>query len=393
MKRILAILLCLCMILMGSGCSGSGNNDTVSTPPPSDSLSDPNEGDTRSMHAVSLIQISEDTLADDGNVIFTRSYQAIDVTMGDPAIAHAIKTSLKGQIDNALESAFELEAIAQSEYTGSDQWISYFTQIHYTPTRIDQAVLSLFVNHSSYSGGTHPSLSTASVTYDLSTGNALTLEDILVDGIDNSSLADLVNQALSPNAEDLWYDYEETISDHFSGNLKDASNWYFSKTGLCFHFEPFMIAPYSAGTIIASIPYDRLDGVLLQKYLPEKQTEADGSISVSTQDRTASTPANIAPVEMDANGTALLLCPDGAVNDVRIEIGTWSGSAMRYITTSTIFAADYMDDDCGILLTVDLTNADISLRLTYQSNSQEIQAQITTDSNGNPILQPNESII
>ena len=231
------------------------------------------------------------------------------------------------------------------------------------------------------------------LTYDLSTGNALTLEDILVEGFDNSLLTDLVNQALSPNAEDLWYDYEETISDHFSGNLKDASNWYFSKTGLCFHFEPFIIAPYSAGTIIASIPYDRLDGVLLQKYLPEKQTEANGSISVSTQDHATSTPANIAPVALDANGTALLLCPDGAVNDVRIEIGTWSGSAMRYITTATIFAADYMDVDCGILLTVNLTNADTSLRLTYHSNGQEIQTQITTDGNGNPILQHNESII
>jgi len=389
MKRILAALLCLFLALACAGCgtapaqnqaSNAGNTpeDLVTTPSTepyhSEQLQQP-------MHGISMVTVSEDTHADDGEVIFTRSYQKIGLILNGKDTQSVIAADLDRRITEFLSDTADMVKDAQSQYAeGSEYWSPYFMDISYTPTRIDQSVLSLFCNYVVQSGGVHPFQYTGSITYDLATGKSLKLTDILEDNCTGSDLSALVETVLEPMAEELYFDYQDSLNDIFSTNLNNISNWYFSHTGLCFHFAPYEIAPYSSGTIIATIPYAQLEGILREEFFPTQLEDANGSLYAEffLPDDTERF-AFLAEVELDANGTEILIHPDAAVTDVRIEQGDWTYDGSKFIPVSTIFAADSLGLGNGIVLTADLSNDEAPLRLVYSSGGQEVSAIIVYD--------------
>jgi hypothetical protein len=230
-------------------------------------------------------------------------------------------------------------------------------------------------------------LTTESVTYDLATGNALKLGDILADTIDSASLCTLISTALSPMADELYYDYEACLQDIFSVNFNSIHNWYFSRSGLNFHFAPYEIAPYSSGTIIATIPYEQLSNILREAYFPTAQPEAIGSLYAEffLPDDTERF-SFLAEVELDPDGISVLIHPDATVTDVRIERGEWSSDGSRYIPVSTVFAADTVELGNGIVITADLSSDQPALRLVYNSGGQEVAAFIVYDEAGDAVL-------
>lgn len=395
MKKIIALLLSACLALTAVGCSAAPApqdepDDTtapnVIIPPSTDDYMDPVTDISQPMHAIVMPTVSEQTKAEDGTVLFSRTYQKIQLVLTTANSADAIAADLQKRIGSALANSSEIEGYAKDEYSGSEGWNPYFIDLAYTPTRIDKAVISLFGNHSSYSGGNHPSLVTESVTYDLSTGKALTLANILVDGYTGEALSNLISTSLAPSADKLSHDYEKNLQSIFSVNLNYISNWYFSRTGLCFHFAPYIIAPYASGTIIAEIPYDQLGDVLKEQYLPAEQTKATGSIyaEIFLEDDSERFPV-LSHVELDPNGTEVLLYPDANVTDVRIEIGTWSSDGATYIPTSTVFAADIVGLGKGIVLHADFSENAPILRLNYRSDDGDASAFILYDQEGDSI--------
>lgn len=383
MKQIMAILLCLALCLVWTGCGSADNSPADTTASPT-APSDPPEAAKQSMHSVSMVSVSLDTLADDGGVLFTRAYQTILVTAAQTSVADAIEADLNSKINTALSNSDQLESIARSEYTGQADWYPYFVDIRYTPTRIDSTVFSLFGNHSSHSGGNHPALATRSVTYDLRDGSELSLPDILAPETDVAELAELVNLSLSLSDANLWYDYEDTVAELFAGKNGPVDNWYFSQTGLCFHFAPFMIGPYSSGTVIATVPYEKLTGVVQDRFLPSAPVNSAGSIYIKPFD-SAAEPATVT-LELDPDGIAAVLYCDNTVTNVRIESGAWSNDGARFIPTATVFAADTMGIHHAIALRRNPTDENASLRLVYDSGDQQITAFIKADTDGNTIV-------
>ena len=158
-------------------------------------------------------------------------------------------------------------------------------------------------------------------------------------------------------------------------------------TGLCFHFAPYIIAPYASGTIIAEIPYDLLESVLKEQYLPSEQVKATGSMyaEVYLEDDSERFPS-LSHIELDPDGTQVLLYPDANVTDVRIEIGNWSSDASTYIPVSTVFAADIMGLGNAIVIHADFSEDAPVLRLNYRSDEQDASAFIVYDQEGDSIL-------
>ena len=394
MKKLFTALMCVCLALAGAGCGAAPNKAELDVTIPSGDViitapSEPfhSEQLQQPMHAIVMPTVSQDTLADDGTVLFTRSYQRIQLILNGSDVETVIASDLEKRMNSTLSGSAEIESFAREDYTDPEFWTPYFTDISYTPTRIDQSVLSLFCNYSSFSGGIHPSLVTESVTYDLSTGNSLKLGDILIDSYSGADLSTLISSILAPVSDELYYDYETYLQDIFSVNLNNISNWYFSRTGLCFHFEPYEIAPYSSGTITATIPYGDLNGILREQYLPEELPEATGSMYAEAflaDDVERFT--FLAEVELNTNGTEILLHPDATVTDVRIETGIWYADGSRYIPVSTVFAADSVGLGNGILITADLSEDAPVLRLVYSSGGQEVSAFIVYDEAGDAIL-------
>ena len=273
------------------------------------------------------------------------------------------------------------------DYPNSEYWAPYFINKNYTPTRIDQSVLSLFGNLVTYSGGPHPFLVSESVTYDMTTGDPLTLDDILAAEFPRENLASLIINALSDQVDELHYDYDTSITERFSADCGGITDWYFSRTGLCFHFSPYDIAPYSSGTIIAELPYDTLTDILLEKYFPIKVEDATGSMYAETfLDDDTERFTFTAEVELTEEGSQVLLYSDATVTDVRIETGMWYSDSARYISSATVFAADTIGIGNAIKLSADLSDENSILRLVYRSGDQEVSALIVYDEAGDSIL-------
>lgn len=395
MKKLLALLLCICIAMAAAGCAAQQAPDD--TAPPTyegpnvviDSPTEPYHPEDLSqpMHAIFLPKVREAVLADDGTELFTLSFQKTQLILNGTDIEEVIVGNLQSRMNGILSSAAEIEAQAREDYPQFEYWNSYFIDITYTPTRIDQAVLSLFGNLSTYSGGTHPMLITESVTYDIETGSVLTLGDIVSEDCTGEALSTLILESLAPMNSELYYDYDVVVKDQFSSNFTSISQWYFSRTGLCFHFSPYEIAPYSSGTIIAEIPYHKLEGILLQKYMPVTIMDATGSMYAEMYlDDDAERFAFTAEVELTEEGSEILLYSDDTVTDVRIESGTWYTDGSQYIANSTVFAADAIGIGNAIKLTADLLDESTALRLIYCSDDQEVSAFIMYDETGDSIL-------
>lgn len=396
MKKLLALISAGCLALSLAGCgivqpelppvtTPSLDTSTNDTPTVTEAV-DP----VVPMHAIILPSVKETVSADDGTTLFSLSFQQAQVVLHHSEVEEKIIGDLQTRMGPVLSNAAQIEAQAQQDYPESEYWSEYFIDIAYTPTRLDQAVLSLFGNASSYSGGPHPSLVTSSMTYDLVTGDMIYLDDILTPECTPDTLYQLIVKSLESQKEDLYYDYADALGDRFTGELHSIQDWYFSRNGLCFHFAPYDIAPYSSGTIIAELPYSALAGVLNEKYFPTESPIATGSMYAETYVEDDSERFTyISDVALCEEGTEVLIYPDAAVTDIRIVAGSRYSDSNQFVAGATVFAANTMNVGDAIRLTADLNNADTVLRLIYHSDNQEYSAFITYDDVGDSILLTN----
>ena len=388
MKRLICIFLCTCLALAAGGCAQDpvvqdpteATGSTVVTAPPTTDPPQP-EIIVPPIAAIAMPTVSETVPADDGMVLFTKTYQHFNMTLTDSKISALITADLQARLNVALSDAAEIEDAARLSYSPDTAWSPYVMEVSYTPTRIDRAVLSLFGNHLTYRGNIHPVLVTESVTYDLTTGRSLTLGDILAEDITGSAICEQIVEALAPRAQtDLYDDHQQVLHERFARNYEGLTDWYFSHTGLCFHFSPYDIAPYSSGTIIAEIPYEKLSGIIRQQFLPAEASTPTGSMYAEEWKETDSERfLMVVDVDMKSDGTTVLLHPDAAVADVRIESGSWSADGTMYIPASTVFAADSIEFGNAIAVTAGFSKDDPVLRLVYRSGDLKVSAIITYD--------------
>lgn len=118
-------------------------------------------------------------------------------------------------------------------------------------------VFSMRMLHSEYTGGAHPNSSAGHVTFDLKTGEELTLDDLLIPGW-RDPVTELAESQLREQ-----YDLKEgdALNDRgplFENVFELNDNWFLSPEGLGFSFDPYEIGPYAAGFIEPVIPYAKL---------------------------------------------------------------------------------------------------------------------------------------
>lgn len=383
MKKYFAFLLVICLLYSLSGCNmnpGPDNNldpSTESSGSPSTDPSDPtSSGSTVSqapMVSVSVPVVTDPTLATDGTVVFNYTYQNISLIHPDPDVADKVIVDFLNRIDSFSSSASDIEAAALSNYNGTGSWNPYLCLTAYDPVRVDQGVLSLFGTHATYSGTLHPETEYVSVNYDLVSGEVLDLTDILAKTASADTLYKYVTDALSRLAEEksLRSNYRELVKPYFSGNLDRSTDWYFSQNGLCFFFQPYELAPYASGVIIAEIPYDLLAGTLDDAYFPAERDTASGTVYVQSFDNAEQSKfTQFADLVLDENGDNILLYTDSSVHSVFIEVGEWSASGAYYTAQHTIFAASGLTPGDAILVETALETSLPTLRLSYQSGTE-----------------------
>lgn len=369
MKKLICIFLCICLLLTFAGCRKKKNetpnaNTNTGTTSGQPSGGGEEAGVADPMVAVSVPSVTEDTLSADGTVVFQYTYQHMSLMLNKPEVANKVILDFLNRVDSTKQAAEDTATMAKTYYDGSASWTPYLYHVTYSPTRIDHSVLSLFGNNVVYSGATHPDRTCVSASYDLKTGDVLTLASIMDPDAAVADFCKLVLGGLSEMAAGnyLYDGYKTTVENRFKSDASTDEAWYFTQTGLCFYFVPYEIAPYASGVITVEIPYEKLSGLVHEDYIPTKKGAVQGSMKmIAFTEADLSKFTDVAEIVINTDGEMRMAYSEGSVQDVRITIND-------KISNYTIFAANYLSAGNGIGIKVKASEI-AKLKLTYKSNN------------------------
>lgn len=384
MKKIIAITLVLALFL--AGCQ-KPVEDTVTEPPTQPAAEAPTEEPTeeateaapavqyeqQEMVAVSVPVETEVTTDENGTVIFSHKYQNMELINNAPVVADSIILDFFNRQNKLSSDIDTIRQQAQDEYTGDESWSPYCYDVLYSPTRIDQGVLSLCGIIASYAGGNHANKICTAANYNMLTGEVLTLGSILYHIDAKEALIQLVTQKADAIAEEaqLFPGYEETIALRFAREESFDEDWYFSNSGLCFYFSPYEIAPYFSGVITLEIPYSELTGVIADEFFPPEEDLLEGTVAcqlLSQADTAAYT--QIAELVVNAEGESFLVYAEGAVRDVIIETGSWDETGAVFTPDSVVFATYTLTPGDAVTVKADIPDTMSNIRISYRSGDE-----------------------
>ena len=361
MKQLLLLILITCTLCSLSACYTRCDQPAQQEPTQTTTTeSTQNPPDQMAMIAISLPVTTESVYSTEKEKIFDYTFQSIQLTLPDPDVADKIIIHFLKNIDTTRSIANNIKAAAERDYKYPHNNTPYLCQILFEPKRIDQNILSLFGNLATYSGEPHPESVQCSQTYDLTTGQSLTLRDIISGNTSADTLANLLVESLSKRA-DLYPDYEDTVRHRMSLNFKHDTAWYLSNKGLCFYFAPYEIAPYSIGIVHAEIPYEKLIGVLDNAYFPAELEPAGGNLKISNFNKEILNQySQICEVKINNYGDKCILYTDKTVHNIQI--------LMSEEIQNTIYLSQALTPgDAVIVEGLDRTSP-INVSVIYESN-------------------------
>ena len=366
MRKLIAIFLCLTLLL--AGCS-TDTTPTGTIPPVAPEI-EPEETETpttdtdheatdvpaaepenTALLSVSVPAVTEQYILENGTTLFSYTAQHMELILPDEEVADRVILDFLNRVDKAQADSESVLLSAKNDYQADANWIPYFYQIIYSPTRIDHGILSLFGTRNSYTGTMHGSLSCVSANYDLTTGDVLTLGSIMHADATKDAFISLIIQKLSESAEELglFPGYEDGVYSRLGGDENLYEDFYFTSTGLSFFFAPYEIAPYSAGIITVEIPYSELPGLIYDGYFPAERELVQGNLLTgSFMDTDMEQFNNMAEVNLTTGEEIMVIYPEGRVEDIRISVAGDGKNIPEY----TVFAALEMSSRNAIVISL-----------------------------------------
>lgn len=214
-------------------------------------------------------------------VTFEAQYPKITID-SDSQTADRINSVIEAEILSRLGSLSEYEEWAKEEYTLREEiakeqgedilWQPYVAEVSYEVKRADDKILSLLLLDFNYLGGAHGGHGYTGLTFDMRTGEKLSLETI---GESEQAVRDEVEPLLLQQAEQMQAAVEkgegeiglfEEYAEYMPDVLTDDT-WYLTQDGMEVVANEYLIAPYAAGAITFEIPYEQA-AFLKEQYLP-----------------------------------------------------------------------------------------------------------------------------
>lgn len=209
------------------------------------------------------------------------------------------------------------------ELNGTEHFYSYSNYQQLGVARHDEAVVSLLSLSSLHSGGSHPNSVQIAYNLDIENRRTLRLEDIITES-GAEELAELVRAGVDEKfapidgGNGLFADYASTIDNSMSwGSM--TPYWYLNDTGLVIFYNQYELGPYAAGIITVELPYESLDGILLEEYLPAEPDGIPGDLVL----RGEWEGYRRIPITIEADGQTLLIGVEGRIHQVRLSEVLW----------------------------------------------------------------------
>lgn len=226
----------------------------------------------------------------DGYEYFTGGVQCIQITDNKhPKLAEAIDKQFSDLVSDFNSGVDEMNEDAKQmneenrKYAEEDPDMEY-TDMSYSHNctveviRSDSKIFSFVLYDYLYTGGAHGMTDETGYTYDSTTGELLELSNFGDEqAIKDTALAyikDIITQSEQSAKDSLFTageftdDYDELLDSSFEGDNVPA--YYLDNRGLVFVFQQYAIAPYAAGIITFTVPYEKIEG-FNEKYIPEDE--------------------------------------------------------------------------------------------------------------------------
>lgn len=279
-KRIFALIMALCLVFALAAC---GQAETEESPAPAESeepaasetpagTEEPEESEApEALNAEVTLEEELSTVEEDGVTYMTAQSVAPNVSIeGADEAAQAIASVLAERLTVSQEDIDEYAAMAREHYDTLDETeresFGGYSIRYSAEVKRSEGVLSVLCTRTEYTGGAHDNTSVFGLTFDLSTGALLSAADIAAD---YEGLCAKVAESVAAQAEEL---EEGTITgdlDAYAGGVLDTEKWYLDGEGLVVFAAPDELAPHAAGTIVFTIPYSELEGLLNDSLIVE----------------------------------------------------------------------------------------------------------------------------
>ena len=282
MKKLFASLLALSLALSLGACA-------VKVDPTGPDAPKPSQPETPELtFAVGTPLTHESTYtADDGTLLLHTNYELpqLELRTADGALyepgaaatqstAVAVRDAFNAEMERCyaavLSNESELAQEARDHY-GSDSMS--FEYSYYEDELLGEVVyqtdglISVLANAYAFYGGAHPNTSTLTWSFDLTTGEFLTLDGLDAQPSTDSALGESLTHTLAMavleqiDAQGLSEYYFEDYASYIFDLAANAS-FYFNDKGMTIVFDPAVIAPYAASAQKFEIPYSRFYNAL-----------------------------------------------------------------------------------------------------------------------------------
>ena len=139
------------------------------------------------------------------------------------------------------------DGISHSSYSSTLSEIAYF----------DGRYVSFCQQEYDYQGGAHGMPLWIGLTFDLETGERLSLPDVIANSEEelNSIVTEYFAEYINGNPEEFWEDALDVVRDE----ICFESDFYLTEDGIKFYFHPYALSSYAAGFPEVTIPYDEFE--------------------------------------------------------------------------------------------------------------------------------------
>ena len=400
-KKLLSLLLCAAIALSLAACSTKPETSAESTaaadPTPVPPVSSPEATaepdpvvENLSVPVVSVRRESEDFYtADNAALLLVYAAAEPSVSMnGSDAATAAINEALHKQYtdfavgvessdeyavsgkENYLAAAKE-DLAWQTENGSADSFYSY-SLMRQTNVRYNaRYLLSLTYDDTSYLGGAHGYTGRYGHTFDIRTGQELTLAD-LADNYD-AFLSAAVEQLkdISYGAEYAAYGLNEGYEEQLAGLFREG-NWYFNDEGLVLIANPYELASYAAGLIEFTLPYVWLAYQIKADYLPAER-EADGTLTAELSESAdaAGNATYVYDTGTGGLGACVTFTASGTVEDIELNAVTYLEYSNLYRVDGTLWYAELLSDGESVCVQTWIPDVMPNLAISWRDSEGE----------------------
>ena len=256
MKIIRLPLYSIAAVMVMAACqSNTGGSESTEQPATADTLGYVYEDYIK--YSDNLIKTEETT----DTAFYAASYPVFE----DTAVNRMVLTALLGNDTSTVESAAGTFVGEFDRFYASDPYPRIWTsESHASVYRITPSYLELSVFASSYTGGAHGNYATVFKHYDLSTGEALQLNDIVPVTFQNELTA--VGERYFRNQENLTVD--QSLEDEYffdQGRFSLPDNFALETDSMLFLYNIYEIKPYVSGPTELRIPYADIERLLTDR--------------------------------------------------------------------------------------------------------------------------------